>query len=85
MTLEYRRHLSSRPSHWSDTLKSTRDTLHVDPRFFGVLVNVKIFDYPIAHEFDLFSFYDRIVFMLNHRNFKVGDHNIMDFLELCLD
>ena len=53
--------------------------------YWDELKEINWVDYPIAHEFDLFSLYDRIVFMLDNRILKVEGHNIMDFLERCLD
>ena len=76
---------------------STCDTLLVDLAISGFLILGKIYssllygeelkemdwvDFPVAHECDLFSLYDRIVEMLNLRIFKIGSHQIMDFLDL---
>ena len=49
------------------------------------LENMHWVDFPIAHIFNLCALYDEIVEVLNLRIFKIGSHQIKDFLELAID
>ena len=42
-------------------------------------------DFPIAQIFNLCDLYDEIVEVLNLQIFKIGSHQISEFLELAID